>query len=278
MIVFQEPPTYWLLQYAHNPARHEPKNIGVFLHDGHFARCRLLGEKRGQTNPLGECPKYFCHAFGLNDEEGWIFAEWANWFKTLAGKESVPLKHVQAEFDRLNHGGNRFQSTGPCIDFDLAGHDADSALDALYKSFVTTPIIPTIPPIERDFDDVLHRSELKFMTGFHRDVDVEIGEGSEASLVHFDAVLEKPALLGIMVIQFQRVQEMTLVTQVNNALYSFETSQSLGFLEPERCIILHDNTPSKWLKYLDWLAKRATLLPLTDSSTPKILQEIALRP
>ncbi len=278
MNILREPPTYWLLQYAHNPVRQEPKNVGVFLHDGHFAHCRLLGESRGQLDALGECPRYFCRAFDLGEAEGWIFAEWANWFKTLAGKDRVSLKHIQAEFDRLNHGGNRFQATSPCVDFDLVDHDADSALDALYKSFVTTPTIPAVPPIERDFNDVLHRSELKFMASFHRDVEVEIGEGSDVSLVHFDAVLEEPAPLGIMVIQFQRVQEMTTITQVNNALYSFETSRSLGFLAPERCIVLHDAPPPGRIRHLDRLAKQAHLLPISDESTPRTLQQIALHP
>ena len=275
MNTLQEPPAYWLLQYAHNPVRHEPKNIGVFLHDGNFSHCRLLGEKRWQLDPLGECPRYFCRAFDLNEAEGWIFAEWANWFKTLAGKDRVSLEHIQAEFDRLNRSGTRFQATSQYIDFDLVDHDADSALDALYKSFVTTPTIPAVPPIERDFDDILHRSELKFMDGFHRDVEVEIGKDSDVSLVHFDAVLEKPAPLGIMVIQFQRVQEMTMITQVNNALYSFETSRSLGFLSPERCIVLHDTPPPARLKHLNRLAKLARLLLISDKSTPSSLKKIA---
>ena len=275
MKTLQEPPTYWLLQYAPDPVRQEPKNVGIFLYDGHFAHCRLLGESRGQLDPLGECPRYFCRAFDLNEEEGWIFAEWVNWFKTLAGKDRVSLEQIQTEFDRLNRSGTRFQATSPCVDFDLVDHDADSALDTLYKSFVTTPTIPAVPPIERDFNDVLHRSELKFMDGFHRNVEVEIGEGSDISLVHFDAVLEKPAPLGIMVIQFQRVQEMTMITQVNNALYSFETSRSLGFLAPERCIVLHDKPPAPRAKHLDRLTGHARLLPLWENQTPRELYLIS---
>ena len=78
-------------------------------------------------------------------------------------------------------------------------------------------------------------------------------------------------------IQFQRVQEMTMIVQVNNALYSFETSRSLGFLAPERCIVLHDKPPASRAKHLDRLTDHARLLPLWENQTPRELQRIALR-
>ena len=82
--------------------------------------------------------------------------------------------------------------------------------------------------------------------------------------------------MAINSIQFQRIRENTLVSQINDALYSFETSRTLGFLAPERCIVLHDKPPSARAKHLDRLAGHARLLPLWEKQTPRELHQIAI--
>jgi hypothetical protein len=148
-------------------------------------------------------------------------------------------------------------------------------LEKLFRENVVVPRLPEPSPIERNFDEVLRVSELAYLPTFHRDVEVELGEGEDTTFVHFDAVLEEPKPLGIKVIQFQRVRENTLISQINDALYSFGTSLSQGFLVPERCIILHDTPPHERLKHLNRLAKQAKLLLISDKTTPATLKKIA---
>jgi hypothetical protein len=264
--------TYWIIQYSPDPFRYEPRNIGIFLHDGRSARCLMLGEK-----DKGCDPRYFCHAFDIDVDTGWIYLEWNHWFKSLAGSDSANIESVHAELYRLKVRDHRFGVTEPCaIEMDFQ-RKPDSVLRELFREFVTVPRLPNPSPFERDFNYVLQVSELMYHPTFHRDVEVEIGEGSGAAFVHFDAILEEPEPFGIKVIQFQRVQERTLIGQINDSLYSFNTSVNQGFLSPERCVVLHDQPTSSRSKHLDRLARHAKLLPLWDTKTPRELQRIALR-
>ena len=264
--------TYWLIQYSPDPFRHEPRNIGVFLHDGRSARCMMLGEKKG-----GFDPRYFCHAFSIDEETGWIYREWNHWFRTLAGSGRVDIDPVCEELDRLRVRGDRFSVTEPSMVEITSNMVRNFILERLFRENVVVPRLPELSPIKRSFDEVMQVSELMYLPTFHRDVEVELGSGDSATFVRFDAVLEEPKPLGIKVIQFQRVQELTMVTQINDALYSFGTSLSQGFLVPERCIVLHDKPPSARAKHLDRLVGHARLLPLWEKQTPRELYRIALR-
>lgn len=262
--------TYWIIQYSPDPFRHEARNIGVFLHDGKSATCLMLGEKEDNCDP-----RYFCHAFGIDEDTGWIYREWSHWFRTLAGNGMVGIESVHAEFERLRMRGVRFGVTSPAAVSAAPGMTQDSLLKELFTEYVTVPRLPEPSPIERDFDNVLQVSELMFHSTFYRDVEVELGEGAGTAIVHFDALLEKPEPLGIKVVQLQRVRELTMIGQINDALYSFGTSLSQGFLPPDRCIVLHDRPPSSRARHLDRLARHARLLPLWDEKTPRELHRIA---
>ena len=262
--------TYWIIQYDPDPFRHEPRNIGVFLHDGKSARCLMLGEKKDSCDP-----RYFCYAFGIDEDTGWVYREWSHWFRTLTGNGIVGIESVHAEFERLRMRGVRFGVTSPTAVSAAPGMTQDSLLKELFTEYVNVPRLPDPSPIERDFDRVLSISELMFDPAFHRDVEVELGEGAGTAFVHFDALLEKPEPLGIKVVQLQRVRELTMIGQINDALYSFETSFNQGFLTPDRCIVLHDRPPSSRAKHLDRLSRHARLLPLWDEKTPSKLRRIA---
>jgi hypothetical protein len=265
--------TYWLIQYSPDYFRHEPRNIGVFLHDGRSARCMMLGEKKG-----GFDPRYFCHAFSIDEKTGWIYREWNHWFRTLARNGMViDIESIHTELERLRMRGDQFSVTEPSLVEMTTYAVRNSILEKLFRENVVVPRLPEFSPIERDFDEVLRVSELAYLPTFHRDVEVELGNGKDNAFVNFDAVLEEPEPLGIKVIQFQRVRENTLISQTNDALYSFGTSLSQGFLVPERCIVLHDKPPASRARHLDRLAGHARLLPLWEKQTPRELYRIALR-
>lgn len=264
--------TYWLIQYSPDYFRHEPRNIGVFLHDGRSARCMMLGEKK-----CGFDPRYFCHAFSIDEETGWIYREWNHWFRTLAGNGMVDIESINTELEQLRVRGDRFSVTEPSMVAMTSNAVRNSVLEKLFQENVVVPRLPEPSPIERDFDHVLKVSELAYLPTFHRDVEVELGERGNTAFVHFDAVLEEPKPLGIKVIQFQRVRENTLISQINDALYSFGTSLSQEFLMPERCIVLHDQPPPSRSSHLNRLAGHARLLPLWENKTPRDLHWIALR-
>ena len=263
--------TYWLIQYSPELFRHEPRNIGVFLHDGISARCMMLGEKKD-----GLDPRYFCHAFDIAEKAGWIYREWDHWFKTLAGSSMADIESIHDEFDRLRRLGNRFGVTEPSTIATTSEKAQDSLLKELFEEFVRIPRLPEPSPVERDFDHVLQVSELMYHPTFHRDVEVEIGSGVHTVFAHFDGVLEEPAPLGIKVVQFQRVREHTLISQINDTLYSFGTSVSQGFLVAERCVVLYDQPPFSRRKHLQRLSQHARLLPLWENKTPRELHRIAL--
>jgi hypothetical protein len=231
----------------------------------------MLGEKKA-----GFDPRYFCHAFSIDEETGWIYREWNHWFRTLAGSSRVDIDTVCEELDRLRVRGDRFSVTEPSMVEMTSNMVRNFILERLFRENVVVPRLPELSPIKRSFDEVMQVSELMYLPTFHRDVEVELGSGDSAAFVRFDAVLEEPKPLGIKVIQFQRIRENTLVSQINDALYSFETSRTLGFLAPERCIVLHDKPPSARAKHLDRLAGHARLLPLWEKQTPRELHQIAI--
>lgn len=265
--------TYWIIQYSPDPFRHEPRNIGVFLHGGKLARCLMIGDNNEDCDPQS-----FCHEFGMEKESGWIYREWNYWFKTLAGTGDIAIESLDNEFDYLRVRGNQFgiSEATTIVVANVKTHDA--VLQELFEEFVTVPKIPEQSSIERDFDHVLQVSEIRNLPTFQRDVEIEIdiGSGDSAAFAHFDAILEKPEPLGIKVIQFRRVHRNTLLRRINDALYSFETSVEFGFLVPERCIVLHDLPPSSRWNHLNRLAPHAKLFPLGAENTPKELRRIAL--
>jgi hypothetical protein len=231
----------------------------------------MLGEKRGDLDP-----RYFCHAFDIEEKSGWIYREWDHWFKTLAGSGMADIESIHDEFDRLRKLGNRFGVTEPSTIATPADKTQESLLKELFGEYVNVPGLPKPSPFQQDFEHVLQVSELMHLPTFHRDVEVEIGSGAHTVFAHFDGVLEEPAPLGIKVVQFQRIREHTLISQINDTLYSFGASVNQGFLVAERCIVLYDRPPSSRWKHLQRLSRHAKLLPLWENNTPRELHRIAL--
>ena len=92
-----------------DPVRQEPRNIGLIAHDRGDTHCVLVGDADRVLDT-----RYFCKMFGFSEEVGWVYSEWARWFKGVA-EDAHTVGAIQGDLIELARSGARF-GAGNCLD------------------------------------------------------------------------------------------------------------------------------------------------------------------
>lgn len=261
--------TCWTIRYAADPFRQEHRNIGVLVHGQGETHLAMLGDQ-----PSGDSDaRYFCRAFGYGEAVSWVFREWERWFKALA-MEARTAAEIQDELNHLAKSGARFDAGEPINAIVPAGESPLVVARRLFGSMVTVPKIPKRSTFQHDVDDTFRRSELEFVSTFHRDVELEIEVPGQPQFVRLAAFVEAPVPLGIKLLRFNGRTAAEVADQANDVLYGFAALTAHGILGRDRCIVLHDEPKARLAHLLQRIAGAAMLLPLNDPETPHALRRL----
>jgi hypothetical protein len=217
--------------------------------------------------------RYFCRAFGFQEEAGWVFQEWREWFRLLS-REVRTVEAVQNELDALTIQGHRFGAGQP---FQAADALPRSLADQAWQWFAELVRVPALEEpslLMARLEEVLNLSELPWSTTLHREIELEIQAPERPVFLRLPVFVEKPVAGGIKLFKIRQVTEEMVAAQVNDILLTFEAAVSHGIFNKEHCIVLFDEPTVRKAKYLSRLENVATLMPLFSDRTPQRLLEL----
>lgn len=249
--------TYAIIQYIEDPIRNEGRNIGIIAQGFNHICYRMLGVNQPNVDV-----SLFESLSPRVRDCGWIYLEWIDWFEDLVNDKGMTLDKI-LQIGRALDGGNIVIKEGGVIDTPMTVY-LDEAADYLFSQMVRQPRRQTGKFADR-IDDILKMAKLYYQTGFEKDISVEFQPGNRASItIKLPMVLmEKPRTI-FKIINPKATMD-SLLRQINDAVFTFDTAVSAGFVDKDHCIAITDTAPAPKIQHINRLSDHANLVFLSDA-------------
>jgi hypothetical protein len=259
--------SYSLIQYIEDPVRNEGRNIGIIVQGFGEACFRALGVNGDNVDVTP-----FEDLSSRNKENGWVYREWIDWFNDVFSGRGKGLDHIQT-ISRKLEGGNIVIRDGGVIDT-LSDDSLDEAADELYSRMVSRPTRQTAVRFSDRINEFIKKSEISFRPGFEKDISIEFlpDLGTPVSIALPFALLDKPRTAFKLVNPKGSID--SLLRQINDAVFTFETVVANGFAEKNRCVVITDKVVKAKVQHLNRLSAYAQIIYLSDSDAVSKAKEI----
>ncbi|GAM09050.1 hypothetical protein OR1_01324 [Geobacter sp. OR-1] len=249
--------TYALIQYVEDPIRKEGRNIGIIAQGFNYLCLRMLGVKPPDIDVT-----LFEALSPKSRECGWVYLEWIDWFQDLVNDKGMTLDKILA-IGRTLEGGNLVIKDGGMIEASDKGI-LDDAADYLFKRLVSQPKRRITGRFADRIDDILKTAKIYYQGDFEKDISIEFLPVEKASItVTLPIVLMQKPRTVFKVIN-PRGSVDSLLRQVNDAVYTFDTLVSNGFVDKDHCIAITDKAPAPKAQHINRLADYANIVLLSD--------------
>lgn len=241
---------YRPVQYVEDVFKGEGRNIGVIAYGSGKSYFRCLGDSNDDKIDVAS----FARLSKTARSNSWIFTEWAAWFKALAHDCQDRDIKLQEHLDRLDKDGAPFIAGNEGVmEIPEGGSDVE-AVSWLYSRLIREP-----KQRRGDFqallETLLTRSEIEFLDGFERDVEIEFKpNGATPVRISADFILSGKTNAIFKVLRFKGTREH-LMKRVNDVIYTFQQVVAHGFTTKDFCFVLTD-TPTNQNKELHSLLER----------------------
>jgi hypothetical protein len=258
--------SYCLIQYIDDPIRNEGRNIGVIVLGFGRACFRALGVSGAGVDVTS------FEAIARKKAVGWIYREWIGWFNDVLAGDGKSLDTIFAIARKLE-GGNIVIRDGGEIDAAKEGY-LDDAADALFTRLVRCPNPQTAGRFSERIDVFIKRSEICYLSGFDKDISVEFlpPGGTPVSVAIPFAMIDKPRTIFKLVNSNGSIE--SLLRQINDAVFTFETVVANGFAERNRCVVITDRPGATKAPYFTRLATHAQIVYLSESDSTSKVRDI----
>ena len=236
------------------------------------AQPKLLYRSRSNHDCIND-GRYFCHAFGLDEQSGWMFHEWREWFYMLTEEVSA-VEDMHMELAKLSLSGNRI-SPGPAFEVaEVASRSLEDRAWDVFVEMVKIPIPPGASPFDLQFEDVLQASGLARNPKMHRNIQVEIFAPTQPILLPFEAFLEGEHAIGIKGFKIRGRSASKLAARLDEIRATFLACTEHGILSRDRCVVLHDGAARARSRYIDQLENVATVIPMSSADASARLEAV----
>jgi hypothetical protein len=262
---------FHVIQYLDDPLIGEGKNIAVVAHDGRRAHLRMLGveDYRLRTG-------FFSAISPKAHASAWVYREWVEWFRQLVNDYGRDHGTFVSELVRLEQGRHLI-TTGEGV-LEMGPKDsAEEAMDYLFSRLVQVPKRSPALAFEDRLEEVFSQAEIMFRADFQSGVGVELApvSGGPSVFLEFSYFLSEPRPVGFRTLLFEGRPSKSIKKSVTAIASTFERANSIGFLKPNRCVVLCDKFGDEWQPYIKRLSELAHVLDASDYSTASNIHHIA---
>ncbi len=258
---------YRPIQFVEDVFRGEGRNIGVIAYGSGKSYFRCLGD--ANDDKIDVAP--FARLSKTARSNSWIFTEWAAWFKALVQDCQDRDTELQEYLQRLDEDGAPFIAGNEGVMEIPEGESGVDALSWLYCRLIREP-----KPSRGDFQDLLEvlltRSEIEFLDGFEKDVEIEFTPtGLPSVRISADYILSGKTNAIFKVLRFKGSREH-LMKRVNDVIFTFQQATSHGFTSKPYCFALTDTPASSHDDLYKSIVGAGMVLDITKENSAKILE------
>jgi len=260
---------YRPVQYVDDVFKGEGRNIGVIAYGHGKTYFRCLGDTN--DDKIDIIP--FACLSKTTRTNSWIFTEWAAWFKALAFDCRDRDTRLHEHLQRLEEDGAPFIAGKEGVLEIPEGGSAVDAVSWLYSRLVREPK-SSRGNFQALLEGLLTRSELEYLDGFDRDVEIEFMPAGIAPVrISADYILSGKTNAIFKVLRFKGMREH-LIKRANDVIYTFQQAVMHGFVTKDFCFVLTD-TPTTQSKDLhSQLEEHGVAIDITGSGSAKKLERL----